>query len=135
MAPKFKPTAITPLKSSLVFRPTQSIRNSEKVALASIFLDWASDIAQVSGLESHVTMQHDLKEDMFTASVESGSRTFAMTHRDPFYVFKTLTNQLFKHHEKLNAQIDADEQAKLSAPRKKSSSGHRGKGTTGKRRS
>jgi hypothetical protein len=135
MDPKFKPRAVTPLKSSLVFHPTRPARNEEQIAVAAIFLDWCADVAHTSGLPSHVTMQHDLIEDMFTASVESGSRTFAMTHRDPFYVFRALTTQLFKHYEKLNAKINEDEQEKLSATRKTGSSRPRGKGAAGKRRS
>lgn len=125
MSSKFKPVAVTPLKSSLVFHSTQPVRNEERVTAASNFLDWCADVAHVSGRSSHVTMQHDLKEDMFTAVVESGPITFAMTHRDPFYVFKTLSKQLFKYYEKLNACTFKEQQAKKRSPGKKNSGGRK----------
>jgi len=121
------------LKSSLTFEPRRWAANEAKLQAAHLFFDWAADVAQTSGKRVFVTMQHDLRQDVFVALVEVGNKTFASKHLTPVAVFKDITNQLFKYYERLNACPIKEQQKEKRSPRKKNSGGRRRTNAAGKR--
>lgn len=119
------------MKSSFLFRPKAYIQNNRTITEWLLFLNSCDFLAQATGEDVLVTMQHSLKTDEFAVLVELPKETFSFHDTDPRKVLKNL-DQLLIARIKKGRHADKE---KKSSSGEASGKGRRRKGAARKRSS